>query len=81
MTTIRAKFNVVGVSEVEGGGSSINLHAVSSGSAENEEFFKLTPSGSINLSIVSPETAAFFEVGKEIFVDFTQVESPETTEA
>lgn len=39
------------------------------GSAENEQFFKYTPGGFVSLSVVSPETAGFFEVGKEYYVD------------
>ncbi len=67
---IRAKFKVDKVTEVENG-SQIALHAVTTGSPENESFYSLTPGGSIQLSIVSPDTAANFEVGKEYYVDFT----------
>lgn len=38
---------------------------------ENSKFFKASPSGKIELSVVNPEAAAQFEVGKEYFVDFT----------
>lgn len=38
---------------------------------ENKEFFKSTPSASVQLAIVREEAAAIFEVGKEYYVDFT----------
>lgn len=44
------------------------------GSMENKEFFKYTPSGSINLNVVNPDAAAMIEQGKEYYVDFTAAE-------
>lgn len=73
MKRVRAKFYVASVvGEQEG--SIINLNAVTSGSEENESFFKLTPAGHISLSIVNPETASFFKPGENVYVDFTQDE-------
>ncbi len=74
MKTIRAKF-FVGANEANSEGNhNITLHAVTSGSEENKEFFKYTPGGSISLSVVNAETAKQFEVGKEMYVDFTIAE-------
>lgn len=49
----------------------VALSPVTSGSAENEKFYELTPGGSISLSIVNAETVKSFEVGKTYYVDFT----------
>jgi hypothetical protein len=49
----------------------VSLHAVSSGSDENKEFFASTPTGNITLSILRPEAVNWFEKGKEYYVDFT----------
>lgn len=38
---------------------------------ENTKFYRWTPSGSINLSVVREETANAFELGKEYYIDFT----------
>lgn len=37
---------------------------------ENSKFYAFTPGGSIVLSLVQPETAAQFKLGKEYYVDF-----------
>lgn len=47
------------------------LCAVTGGSKENEEFWKHTPSGSIDFQTI---TSDVFEVGKDYFVDFTVAE-------
>ena len=51
--------------------TTISLHAVYTGSDENKQFWKLTPSGQIGLSVVSPEVAERFTPGAEFYVDFT----------
>lgn len=77
--SVRAKFKVGRISQVDGGHSSaistmINLYPVTSGSPENEKFYRYTPSGSIELSTVNAEAAKNFELGKEYYVDFTEAE-------
>lgn len=67
---VRAKFKCV-ENRTIGESAAIRLVPVSSGSEENEEFFKWTPGGEIYLSVVNPAAAEQFEVGKEYFVDFT----------
>jgi len=73
--TVRAKFKVNSVTEHEGGIKTAKLQAVSSGSPENAEFFKWTPSASIDLSTMNPAAAEQFKPGKQFYVDFT--EAPE----
>jgi hypothetical protein len=50
----------------------ISLMAVTATNDENKEFFKSTPTGSINLNIVNLDAANMFEQGKEYYVDFTE---------
>lgn len=69
--TVRAKFKVQSITEVEGGLKTASLTAVSSGSPENAEFFKWTPSARIELSTMNPVAAEQFVPGKEFYVDFT----------
>lgn len=69
---LRAKFVVSEKTEYAGGQSPVRvvLQAVTSGSPENESFFKWTPSGKIEMS-VKPEVAAELKVGEPYYVDFT----------
>lgn len=49
------------------------FQAVTSGSPENDAFFKWTPSGKLEMS-VKPEVAEQFELGKSYYLDFTPAE-------
>lgn len=71
MKTVRAKFKVQSVTETEGGLKTASLQPVSSGSPENAEFFKWTPSGSIQLGTINPAAAEQFKPGTSFYVDFT----------
>jgi len=73
MSSVRAKFKCTSVTENEGGLKTVNLQAVTSGSPENEKFFKWTPSASIQLSTLNPDAAAQFKPGQQFYVDFTPV--------
>jgi hypothetical protein len=53
-------------------GSTVVLKPVLSGSEENEEFYKYTPSGEINLGLVIPEVAKFFIPGGEYYIDIKE---------
>ena len=46
-------------------GITYKLNAVISGSPENEEFFRTTPTGTILVSVKAIETSARLELGKE----------------
>ena len=74
--TVRAKFRVTSVTEYENAGKKVELSAVATGSKENENFFKWTPSANISLSTVNPEAAKQFVPGKEFYVDFIEVDPP-----
>jgi hypothetical protein len=70
---VRAKFKVDETAKTVWN-EKVILSPVMSGSVENEEFFKTTPSGKIEMSIKNPEAMKQFEVGKEFYVDFTPVQ-------
>lgn len=70
---VRAKFKVTVITPYADS-TNIYLEPVISGSKENEEFFKWTPSGTICLGCANPEATKQFEVGKEFFVDFSPAE-------
>jgi hypothetical protein len=67
---VRAKFKVEQVIPVDNG-ATVVLRPVTQGSEENEKFFKFTPWGSIELGTVNNDAIAEFEIGKEVYVDFT----------
>lgn len=54
---------------------SIRLTPVTSGSEENEKFYKYTPGGTVIMEVVSPEVAQNFKVGAEYYLDFTEVKN------
>jgi hypothetical protein len=85
--TVRAKFRLVEWKNCEGYTydetgkghpcivSSLVFVPVSGSSPENKKFWSATPSGRIELGIVNPEAAKEFNLLKEYYVDFTEVEA------
>lgn len=69
--SVRAKFKVVSVTESEGGNKYVKLQPVVGGSPENEQFFKWTPTGEINMGTINPAAAEQFKPGQQFYVDFT----------
>jgi hypothetical protein len=67
--SVRAKFKVVEVTE-----ESVKLVPVTSGSKENDTFFKYTPDGQISMRILNPPALSQFEEDAEFYVDFNRVE-------
>jgi hypothetical protein len=45
---------------------------VTGGSKENEEFFRYSPWGKIDMGTVNAAAARQFEIGDEFYVDFTK---------
>lgn len=74
--SVRAKFKVQSVTESEGGLKTANLHPVTSGSPENAQFFKWTPSGQISLGTINPDAGKQFIPGRVFYVDFTAEDEP-----
>lgn len=67
---VRAKFTCESVNRTKDGGS-VHLEPVYSGSEENEQFYKYTPGGKVDLSTVNESALDFFVPGKEYYLDFT----------
>lgn len=70
---VRAKFRV-DYKKQTSYGQEVGLVAVSSGSEDNQRFFKATPSGSIEIRTINDAAAEQFRVGQEFYVDFTPAE-------
>lgn len=66
---VRAKFKAISK-----GDNNVTLQAVTSGSEENEQFWKYTPSGLIQMGIDNKDALEQFEIGKEYYVDFSKAE-------
>lgn len=77
---VRAKYTVSAKEEVWGGFGSteplvtVKMNPVITGSEENKQFFKYTPSGEVRLGTINKKAADYFELGKEYYLDFTKVE-------
>ena len=73
MDKVRAKF--ICDSKTENRGEfSIILMPVTSGSKENEEFYKYTPWGRLELGGLKKEIADGMKVGGEYYIDITAAE-------
>lgn len=75
MNKIFTKFRCVSKTQFENGYGNVILNAVTGGSEENETFWKYTPSGEIKLTIDNKEAFEAFEVGKEYYTNFQEVEN------
>ena len=75
---VRAKFYVssITLSSYDQGSRQVKLQAVTRKEGDNAEFFKSTPSGSIDMNISNPETAQWFQdrLGRDFYVDFTEAD-------
>jgi len=58
----------------EDDGFYIGFMPVYAGSKENEEFFKYTPAGQLELQLVNKATADQIECGKEYYIDISPAE-------
>lgn len=69
--TTRAKFYLYSKTVYSGDSAThLMFQAVTSGSPENDAFFKWTPTGKLEMS-VKPEVAEQFIVGEAYYLDFT----------
>ena len=74
--SVRGKFKLTEVTELEWNRTArkLHLHAVcNDGTEENEKFHRATPGGSISITVDNPAALSQFEIGKEYYVDFTNV--------
>lgn len=68
--SVRAKMTCNEKTKKEDGGFRIVLFPVTSGSKENEEYYKWTPGGQAILETINESAANQFEQGKEYYVTF-----------
>lgn len=68
---MRAKFRLIRKVELLEGGE-LEFSPVTTGSAENESFFKWTPYGTITIGTVNETVLNAMQIGKEYYVDFTE---------
>lgn len=66
----RAKFKLTKRNEDQAG-FSLTFEPVTSGSKENDEFFKWTPWGKVEMGTVNADAAKAFVVGTDYYLDFT----------
>lgn len=79
LMNVRAKFYVYSVTRITGGNVSVLLQPVTSGSEENKDFWKYTPSGKLEMSMNAGVPAAdAFEPGQEYYLDFSLANGEET---
>lgn len=67
----RCKFKCRSKTDFDEGFSNIHMEVVRDGSKENQTFFKVEPSGYLDLQYVGAEVASEIQVGKEYFIDIT----------
>ncbi len=77
---VRCKFTCTNKEEANAGkpedGYRITMHPVSSGSPENEAFFKYTPWGNFEFGTINKYAADQIEVGKEYYIDISPAPAP-----
>lgn len=73
--SVRAKFKCHKKEMIEQNGSdvaSLTFFASYGEGADNKDWSKWTPSGSLNMTITNPVAFNWFEEGKEYYLDFTE---------
>lgn len=65
---VRCKFRCESKTETTNG-FKIEMVPVTSGSPENDSFFKWTPYGKLEIGTINEDSAKQFEVGKEFYID------------
>lgn len=73
MDMVRCKFKCTQKIEKESG-FQVAFEPVTSGSAENEQFFKWTPFGGMEFGTINEEAAKQFVPGKEYYIDISPAE-------
>lgn len=69
--TIRCKFKLEQITHLANDARSCKWTAVSSGSEENKQFFKWTPSGELNVYSVNAAAVDSLKLGAEYYLDIT----------
>lgn len=73
---VRAKFRTTEVTRTEHGGrvKDMPVYRTRDVEDENYRFWEATPSGDLELQIVNEVALAFFEPGREFYLDFIRIE-------
>ncbi len=71
---VRYKFKCTVKSFLLNGIGSVELIPVASGSEENQNFFKWTPWGKIEIGSINEEALKQFQPGKEYYIDISLAE-------
>lgn len=81
-TTVRAKFKVSNIVPNENS-QTVSLHPVYSEDPnhENKKFWDATPAGSLTMTINNTNIHDFFVLNSEYYIDITQAQTEEKTEA
>lgn len=74
--SVRAKFRCTRIEHVHTGNpdvvvANVGLIPVWEQEGVNKKWSQATPNGKIEMTITVPESVSFFELGAEVFVDFT----------
>lgn len=73
--SVRAKMKVEELEiTTDGNGGRVKLSPVTTGSAENDQFYKYTPGGCLELSTINEAAIRQFDLGKEFYVDISPAE-------
>jgi hypothetical protein len=79
--SVRAKFVVQTITQSQGWGNNPRIWTVrlvpvaAAGAPENAAFYAATPSGSIDLSLVSESVGKEFAIGQSFYVDFVPADN------
>jgi hypothetical protein len=75
---VRAKFTCTDKVQNNDNGEieKIRFEAVTCGSKENEQFFKYTPYGKLDMNTINKAAADQFEVGKQYYIDISPADMP-----
>ena len=71
--SVRAKFKCESKT-LTVNGAQVTLVPVTTGSKENEEFFKYTPYGKLEVGTINADAAKQIEPGKEYYIDISPAE-------
>jgi hypothetical protein len=71
---VRSKWRVQSSVPYSDQSTGVYLCPVYAGSEENDQFWRATPNGSLQMTLTIPEAAGIFESGTEFYVDFIKAE-------
>jgi hypothetical protein len=69
--SIRCKFKLESITHLANDARSLTMTPVTSGSEENKQFFKWTPSGKLEVYSVNAAAVDGLELGAEYYIDIT----------